>query len=101
MKKLTSLIKKIQEEGKTANTEISDVILKISEEMGEIAAEDLKVRNIKPTKKGENPIQNLKEESCDLLLASLDLVLRQMEIEEAEDILEIKLNKWLSYKKNK
>jgi hypothetical protein len=100
MEKLASLIRRIQDAGFTAETNLTDVILKITEEIGEVAAEDLRVRGIKPKDKEKNPIIERKEESCDVLLATLDLVLRQMTVEEMERILEIKFEKWLSYRKN-
>jgi hypothetical protein len=98
MEKLASLIRRIQDAGFTAETNLTDVILKITEEIGEVAAEDLRVRGIKPKEKGKNPIAERKEESCDVLLATLDLVLRQVTVEEMEEILEIKFEKWLSYR---
>jgi len=94
-----TLFGKIQEAGKNTNTTLTDVILKVIEEAGEVAAEDLRVRGIKPLKENQNPTEERKEESVDLLLSTLDLCFRQMSEEEIKDILDKKLNKWISYKK--
>ena len=96
---MTELFDKIKVAGAEASTTLTDVILKVIEEAGEIASEDLRVRNIKPTKPGQDPIADRKEESVDLLLSTLDLCFRQMSEDEIKSILEVKLNKWLSYKK--
>lgn len=98
---MKEIFEKIKTAGETADTSINDVILKVIEEVGEIVAEDLRVRNIKPIKDSQNPLEERKEESVDLLLATLDLCFRQMTEEEMIVLLNKKLNKWLSYKKDK
>lgn len=98
---MKEIFEKIKVAGETADNSITDVILKIVEEAGEVTAEDLRVRNIKPIKDTQNPIEERKEESVDLLLATLDLCFRQMTEEEMIVLLNKKLNKWLSYKKDK
>ena len=82
---------------KVANTSIGDVLLKAQEELGEIAAEQLKIEGIKPCLIGEKPVENRLEESCDLLLVALDLALRQAPKELIEEILTSKLEKWEKY----
>jgi hypothetical protein len=82
---------------KVANTSIGDVLLKAQEELGEIAAEQLKVEGIKPYKPSEKPLENRLEESCDLLLVALDLALRQAPKELIEEILISKISKWEGY----
>ena len=82
---------------KIANTTVGDVLLKAQEELGEIAAEHLKVQGIKPQEPLENPLVNRLEESCDLLLVCLDLCLRQAPKELIEEVLKDKLSKWEGY----
>ena len=89
----------IKKAGKESSTTLQDVLFKVLEEAGEVAAEDLRVRGIKPLKEGQDPLEERKEESVDLLLSTLDLCLRQMSEKEIEVILKKKMAKWLSYKK--
>lgn len=96
---MDKLFDKIKEAGKTSSNSLTDVILKAIEELGEVSAEDLRVRGIKPIQEGKDPLYERKEESVDLLLSTLDLCFRQMDESEISEILEKKLNKWLSYKK--
>lgn len=93
------LLKRIKEIGSNSSTTLQDVILKCQEELGEVSAEDLRARNIKPKKDNQDPVQERKEESVDLLLSTLDLCLRQMSEAEIKKILTNKTNKWASYVK--
>lgn len=89
----------IKETGTKSSTQLHDVIMKCQEELGEVVAEDLRVRNIKPLKDNQDPLEERKEESVDLLLSVLDLCLRQMTEKEIKVILKKKLNKWANYVK--
>lgn len=100
MNSLKETLLRIKEVSSKTTTSISNVVHKLSEEVGEVSAEVLRIEGIKPLKIGEDPVEQLKEEAVDTLITTLDLLHSRLDLSE-EDIVKLaipKINKWESQK---
>ena len=101
---ISDILQKIIEVNKKdprKNMTVSDKMVKLQEEVGEIATAHLKELNLKPRAEGASTFsvrENKKEEYADALIVILDLILADgFSFEEIEEEMQKGIKKW--YKK--
>lgn len=98
MNSLADVLKQSKIVSEQTETCPGDVVLKLAEEVGEISAEWLRIKGIKPIKGKLDPEKQIRLECGDALLTLLDLMHNRLNMSE-EDMVKVitpGLSKWKS-----